>query len=112
MTKRRYIFVGIPLACLLCIIVSLIISHPKKGTEHQKENSLKEDASAHKQMQGVSGTDTLTQTVQGLSIPKYGEDGREILMLRGKNTFLLNNTIYKIIAPERSEERRVGKECR
>src|SRR3989337_2775711 len=73
MTKRRYILIGIPAACVLAIIVSLVISQPRKYTKNHKEN---------------------------LTAPNYDEKGKEVLVMRGKSTYLLSNNIYKIIEPE------------
>lgn len=95
MTIRRYILIGIPAACILSIIVSLVISKPKKEIRDQKENP-----SPQKQVHTITGTDTVTQTVQGLSMPNYDEQGKEVVIMRGENTFLLNDNVYKIIAPE------------
>lgn len=101
MTKRRYILLSIPLACIVCIIISLVTSQPRKGKKDQKENlASREDLSARKEAQGMNSNDKLIQTVQGLSIPKYDEQGNETLIMRGKNTFLLNNNVYKIVDPE------------
>ena len=33
-------------------------------------------------------------------MPSYDEKGKEILVLRGENTILLNDNVYKIIAPK------------
>lgn len=97
MTKRRYILIGIPVACMLSIIVSLVISKPKRETESKKENT-----SPVPQLQNVpgSGTDTVTQTVQGLTMPSYDKQGKEVVIMRGQNTFLLKDDVYKIVAPE------------
>ena len=116
MTKRRYIFIGIPAACILSIIVSLVVSQPRKYAKSQKENPApKEIPHIPQEVHGIGSKDSITQTVQNLSIPNYDEKGKEVLIMRGKSTYLLSNNIYKIIEPEievRSEERRVGKECR
>lgn len=98
MTKQRYILISIPAACILFIIASLIIQS-KKGIDSQKENpTSKERSWAHKQPH--DRTDTITQTVQGLLMPSYDEKGKEVFIMRGENTFLFNDNIYKIIAPE------------
>ncbi|MDE1888824.1 MAG: LPS export ABC transporter periplasmic protein LptC [Planctomycetota bacterium] len=98
MTKRRYLLISIPAACILFIIASLIIQS-KKDIDSQKENrTSKERSSAHKQPH--DRTDTITQTVQGLLMPSYDEKGKEVFIMRGENTFLLNDNIYKITAPE------------
>lgn len=98
MTIRRYILIGIPAACILSIIVSLVIFKPRKEIGNQKENP-----SPRKQVRNISnitGTDTVTQTVQGLTMPNYDEQGKEVVIMRGENTLLLNDNVYKIIAPE------------
>lgn len=97
MTIRKYILIGIPAACVLSIIVSLVISKPKKELGNQKENS-----SPPKQMrnENIRGTDTVTQTVRGLTMPNYDEQGKEVVVMRGAETYLLNNNAYKIVAPE------------
>jgi len=101
MTKRRYILIGIPAACVLAIIVSLVISQPRKYTKNQKENpTAKESPQIPAEAHGISGKDSITQTVQNLSVPNYDEKGKEVLVMRGKSTFLLSNNIYKIIEPE------------
>ena len=101
MTKRRYILIGIPAACVLAIIVSLVISQPRKYTKNQKENpTAKESPQIPAEAHGISGKDSITQTVRNLSVPNYDEKGKEVLVMRGKSTFLLSNNIYKIIEPE------------
>src|SRR3990170_5990945 len=101
MTKRRYILIGIPAACLLAIIVSLVISQPRKGTKSQKENpASRESPQIPGQASGIGGKDSVTQTVQDLSVPSYDEKGKEVLVMRGKSTFLLSNNVYKIVEPE------------
>ncbi|MBE7445788.1 MAG: LPS export ABC transporter periplasmic protein LptC [Planctomycetia bacterium] len=97
MTIRRYILIGIPAACILSIIVSLVISKPKREAGRQKENS-----SSIKQVRNanIHGTDTVTQTVQGLIMPNYDEQGKEVVVMRGAETFLLNDNVYKIVSPE------------
>ncbi|MBM4064547.1 MAG: LPS export ABC transporter periplasmic protein LptC [Planctomycetes bacterium] len=101
MTKRRYILIGIPATCILAIIVSLVISQPRKYTKNQKENpTAKESPQIPAEAHGISNKDSITQTVRNLSVPNYDEKGKEVLVMRGKNTFLLSNNIYKIIEPE------------
>ena len=101
MTKRRYILIGIPAACVLAIIVSLVISQPRKYTKNQKENpTAKESPQIPAEAHGISNKDSITQTVQNLSVPNYDEKGKEVLVMRGKSTYLLSNNIYKIIEPE------------
>lgn len=96
MTKRRYILFGIPVACILSIVVSLIAYQPGKDTKKQKENP-----TPRKQTQdNINSTDAITQTVQNLSMPNYDEKGKEVLVMRGENTVLLNDNVYKIVAPE------------
>lgn len=97
MTLRRYIFIGIPAACMLAIIISLVISKPKDETKNKKENTA--PARPLQKVTG-SGTDTVTQTVQGLTMPSYDEEGKEVVIMRGENTFLLNDNVYKIVTPE------------
>lgn len=101
MTKRRYILIGIPAACVLAIIVSLVISQPRKYTKNQKENpTAKESPQIPAEAHGISNKDSITQTVRNLSVPNYDEEGKEVLVMRGKSTYLLSNNIYKIIEPE------------
>jgi len=101
MTKRRYIFIGIPAACVLSIIVSLVVSQPRKYTKSQKENpASKEGPHIPQEAHGIGSKDSITQTVQNLSVPNYDEKGKEVLIMRGKSTYLLSNNIYKIIEPE------------
>ncbi|MFN3530997.1 MAG: LPS export ABC transporter periplasmic protein LptC [Candidatus Brocadia sp.] len=95
MTIRRYILIGIPAACMLSIIVSLVIYKPKKEIGNQRENPFPQ-----KQVRDIAGTETVTQAVQGLAMPNYDEQGKEVVVMRGENTFLLNDNVYKIIAPE------------
>lgn len=95
MTLRRYILIGIPAACILSIIVSLVLSKPKKEIERQKEKP-----SPQRQAHHITGTETVTQTVQGLTMPNYDEQGKEVVVMRGENTLLLNDNVYKIISPE------------
>lgn len=33
-------------------------------------------------------------------MPNYDEQGKEVVIMRGENTILLNDNVYKIIAPE------------
>lgn len=56
--------------------------------------------SLQKQVRDIAGTETVTQAVQGLAMPNYDEQGKEVVVMRGENTFLLNDNVYKIIAPE------------
>ncbi|MCF6158562.1 MAG: LPS export ABC transporter periplasmic protein LptC [wastewater metagenome] len=97
MNKKRYIFIGIPLACIICIIVSLVVSRPEEGKKNQEEQIIPE---AQKQVKGIQGDNTPTQMIEGLSVPEYNEKGEQILTMRGKNTLLLNNNIFKITSPE------------
>jgi len=102
MTIRRYIFISIPVACVITIIVSLVLSQPKRSDEaEKKENIPKESSLQNKQMiDEIRSSDNVTQTVDGLLVPNYNENGTENFIMRGKNTFLLENDIYKIIEPE------------
>ena len=101
MTKRRYILIGISAACVLAIIVSLVISQPRKYTKSQKEGpASKESPQLPAEAHGISNKDSITQTVQDLSVPHYDEKGKEVLVMRGKSTFLLSNNVYKIVEPE------------
>ncbi len=102
MTIRRYIFIGIPAASIITIIVSLIISQPKKEEIKDQKASLvtKESTPSLKQPTDLKTPGTVTQSVQGLSIPNYDEQGNETLVMRGENTYLLGNNVYKIISPE------------
>ncbi len=100
MTKRRYIFIGTPIACILTIIVSLVISQPGKDTKGRKENPAQENPAIYDPVYNKSNQGTVTQTVQDLSIPNYDEKGEEFLIMRGKDTILLDNDMYKIITPE------------
>ena len=94
MTKRRYILIGIPAACVLSIIVSLVVSQPRKYTKSQKENhASKESPQIPQGAHGISNKDSITQTVQNLSVPNYDEKGKEVLIMRGKSTYLLSNNI-------------------
>ncbi|MEP9411099.1 MAG: LPS export ABC transporter periplasmic protein LptC [Candidatus Brocadia sp.] len=95
MTIRRYIFIGIPAACILSIIISLVIYNPKKEVGNQKENP-----APNRHASNLAGTATVTQAVQGLTMPNYDEEGKEVVIMRGENTLLLNDNVYKIIAPE------------
>jgi LPS export ABC transporter protein LptC/lipopolysaccharide transport protein LptA len=101
MTKRKYILISIPLACIFSIILSLILSQPGKDKKDQKEhNTTKDSLSAKKQVQDISNNETLKQTVEGLSVPRYDEKGQETMIIRGESTLLLSNDVYKIIFPE------------
>ncbi len=101
MTKRRYILIGIPATCVLAIIVSLVISQPRKYTKSQKEvPASKESPQIPAEAHGISNKDSITQAVQDLSVPNYDEKGKEVLVMRGKSTFLLSNNVYKIVEPE------------
>lgn len=95
MTIRRYIFIGIPAACILSIIVSLVIYNPKKEVKNKRENPAPD-----RHVRNLAGTATVTQAVQGLTMPNYDEEGKEVVVMRGENTLLLNDNVYKIIAPE------------
>lgn len=97
MTKRRYVLIGIPVACLLSIIVSLILSESK-----EEPRSAKQNPSPSRQLQNIpgAGTETVTQAVAGLTMPSYDEQGKEVVIMRGENTFLLNDNVYKIVTPE------------
>lgn len=97
MTLRRYILIGIPVACMFAIIISLVISKPKGETRSKKKNAAPVQPLRH--VSG-SGTDTVTQTVQGLTMPSYDKQGQEVVIMRGQNTFLLNDNLYKIVTPE------------
>jgi len=93
MTKRRYVLIGIPVACLLSIIVSLILSESK-----EEPRSAKQNPSPSRQLQNIpgAGTETVTQAVAGLTMPSYDEQGKEVVIMRGENTFLLNDNVYKM----------------
>lgn len=102
MTIKRYILIAIPFVCVFCIIASLIAYKPEKDTRSPKETATppKESMPGQKQIQDAGNAGTLTQTVEGLSVPRYDEKGKEILVMRGENTLLLNNNVYKIFSPE------------
>ena len=72
--------------------------------EHQSPNQKqqqKETPVSTKKSQGrPKNTDTIRQSVEELSMPSYDEKGKEVLVLRGENTILQNDNVYKIIAPE------------
>lgn len=97
MTIRRYILIGIPAACIISIVVSLVMSKPKREIGSQKEKS---PPSKQVRNENIRGTDTATQTVQGLTMPNYDAQGKEVAVMRGAETFLLNDNVYKIVAPE------------
>jgi len=101
MTKRRYILIGIPITCVIVIIASLVIYQPRKSTKDQKENTAQtKSAQIPGQPPGIGSKDSITQTVQELSVPNYDDQGREVVVMHGKSTFLLSNDVYKIIEPE------------
>lgn len=101
MTKRRYIFIGIPVACIIAVIVSLVISQPGKDAKGKRENlAAEEKAPSSNPAHNKNNQGAVTQTVQDLSIPNYDEKGEEFLIMRGKDTILLDNDMYKIITPE------------
>lgn len=106
MPIRRYVLLTIPLVCFIIILVSLIVYRPTedKVQEHQSPNQKqqqKETPVPAKKSQGRSkNTDTIRQSVEELSMPSYDEKGKEVLVLRGENTILQNDNVYKIIAPE------------
>lgn len=96
MAIRRYVLITIPLACIIIILVSLIVYRPT-------ENKKKPDGPPvpPKQSQERSqNSDAIRQSVEELSMPSYDEKGKEILVIRGENTILLNDNVYKIISPE------------
>ena len=73
----------------------------EKVHKNQKENpTAKESPQIPREAHGISNKDSITQTVQDLSVPNYDEKGKEVLVMRGKSTYLLSNNIYKIIEPE------------
>ena len=98
MPIRRYVLLTIPLACLIIIFVSLIVYRPTENKESQKQKETQ--APTKKSQDRTKNSDTIRQSVEELSMPSYDEKGKEILVLRGENTILLNDNVYKIIAPE------------
>ncbi|HJW85153.1 MAG TPA: LPS export ABC transporter periplasmic protein LptC, partial [Candidatus Brocadiaceae bacterium] len=100
MPIRRYVLLTIPLACLIIIFVSLIVYRPTENKESQSQKQKETQAPAKKSQERTKNSDTIRQSVEELSMPSYDEKGKEILVLRGENTILLNDNVYKIIAPE------------
>ncbi len=96
MAIRRYVLITIPLACLIIILVSLIVYRPTENKAKPKETP----APLKQSQERPPNTDAIRQSVEELSMPSYDEKGKEILVLRGENTILLNDNVYKIIAPE------------
>src|SRR3989338_4835685 len=101
MTIRRYIFIGIPVACIIAVIVSIILYQPGRQTKNRKEiTSPKKSALELKKLDNTGGKDSVTQTVGGLTMPSYDESGKEVVVMRGENTILMSDNTYKIISPE------------
>lgn len=100
MAIRRYVLLTIPLVCLIIIFVSLIVYRPTENKESQSQKQKETPASTKKSQERTKNSDTIRQSVEELSMPSYDEKGKEILVLRGENTILLNDNVYKIIAPE------------
>ncbi|MBF8278172.1 MAG: hypothetical protein HW390_3245 [Candidatus Brocadiaceae bacterium] len=100
MPIRRYVLLTIPLACLIIIFVSLIVYRPTENKESQSQKQKETQAPTKKSQERTKNSDTIRQSVEELSMPSYDEKGKEILVLRGENTILLNDNVYKIIAPE------------
>src|SRR3989337_243411 len=101
MTIRRYIFIGIPVACIIAVIVSIILYQPGRQTKNRKEiTSPTKSALELKQLDNTGGKDSVTQTVGGLTMPSYDESGKEVVVMRGENTILMSDNTYKIISPE------------
>ncbi|MBM4053831.1 MAG: LPS export ABC transporter periplasmic protein LptC [Planctomycetes bacterium] len=104
MTKRRYIFLGIPIVCLITIIVSVVLSKPKpkKPAEKPGESVIPQEESLKnkKIADDIRKSEKVTQTVDDLFLPNYDKEGNETFIMKGKNTFLLENDRYKIIEPE------------
>ncbi|MCF6147865.1 MAG: LPS export ABC transporter periplasmic protein LptC [Candidatus Kuenenia sp.] len=104
MTKRRYIFLGIPIVCLIAIIVSVVLSKPEsKNPDEKPGESLvpQEDSLKNKRIiEDIRKSEKITQTVDDLFLPNYNKEGNETFVMRGRNTFLLENDRYKIIEPE------------
>lgn len=96
MAIRRYVLITIPLACLIIILVSLIVYRPTENKEKPKETSMPPKQSQER----LNNSDAIRQSVEELSMPSYDEKGKEILVMRGENTMLLNDNVYKIISPE------------
>ncbi len=96
MTIRRYVFITIPLACFIIILVSLIVFRPTENKKKPKENP----APLKQSQKSPNNSDAVRQTVQDLSMPSYDEKGNELLVMRGEHTMLLNDNVYKIISPE------------
>ncbi|MEK6730331.1 MAG: LPS export ABC transporter periplasmic protein LptC [Planctomycetota bacterium] len=100
MAIRRYVLLTIPLVCLIIIFVSLIVYRPTENKESQSQKQKETPASTKKSQERTRNSDTIRQSVEELSMPSYDEKGKEVLVLRGENTILLNDNVYKIIAPE------------
>ena len=101
MTIRRYIFIGIPVACIIAVIVSIILYQPGRQTKNRKETaSPTKSALELKQLDNTGGKDSVMQTVGGLTMPSYDESGKEVVVMRGENTILMSDNTYKIISPE------------
>ena len=100
MAIRRYVLITIPLACLIIIFVSLIVYRPTENKESQSQKQKETPAPTKKSLDRSKNSDTIRQSVEELSMPSYDEKGKEVLVLRGENTILLNDNVYKIIAPE------------
>ncbi|MEK6621024.1 MAG: LPS export ABC transporter periplasmic protein LptC, partial [Planctomycetota bacterium] len=100
MAIRRYVLLTIPLVCLIIIFVSLIVYRPTENKESQSQKQKETPASTKKPQERTRNSDTIRQSVEELSMPSYDEKGKEVLVLRGENTILLNDNVYKIIAPE------------
>jgi len=96
MTIRRYVLLIIPLTCFAIILASLIMYRPIERKEMPKEKP----ASLKQPQESSKDSNTIRQSVEDLSMPNYDEKGKEILVMRGENTMLLDDNVYKITAPE------------
>lgn len=102
MTIRKYILISIPVICTISIIVSFILSQPKKDAKKQRENQATKEKSLQQKKANdtAKGQKTVSQTVEELSMQNYDEKGKETLVMRGKSTQLQSDNVYKILSPE------------
>ena len=98
MTKRRYILIGIPVACVISIIVSLVTFQPGKDTKSQGKHRIKRDIPFAETVRKYNWHEHGNPNCPGLTMPNYDEKGKEVLVMHGESTILLNNDVYKIIS--------------
>lgn len=102
MSKYRIALFSVLFCLLLATVLSLAGVLPNKffeGSKKDPEGSLQAKYFYELHGEGQEGA-RVTQHISDFYFPSYDETGREVLSLKGKEAFLINDRLYKIKKPE------------